>query len=66
VPATRVGLYVPDVITAVFAGSVPGVAESQITEWPFDGVAQVNVTVPAATVSGVGEKKLLLTVTLAV
>src|SRR5690242_19387484 len=52
-------------MTEVFVGSVPGPL-SQITEWPFEGVDHVKVTVPAATVSGVGEKRLFLTEMLAV
>jgi hypothetical protein len=60
-----VGLYVPDDMTEVFVGSVPGPL-SQMTEWPFEGVDHVNVTVPAETVSGVGEKRLFLTEMLAV
>src|SRR5258707_532543 len=52
-------------MTAVFVGSVPGPL-SQMTECPFDGVAQLNVTVPAETVSGVGEKRLFLTAMFAV
>src|SRR5258707_6484366 len=47
-------------MTPAFIGSVPGPL-SQMTEWPCDAVDQLNVTVPAATVSGVGEKKSLLT-----
>jgi hypothetical protein len=49
------------VIVPVFAGNVPGPL-SHASVCPFDGVAQLNVTAPADTVSGVGLKKSLPTV----
>src|SRR2546423_6525447 len=46
-----------------FAGSVPGPV-SHVTLCEFDAFDHVNVTCPAATVSGVGLKELLVTVML--
>src|ERR1043166_9275066 len=43
------------------AGNVPGPV-SHVTLWEFDALTQLNVTWPAGTVSGVGLKALLLTV----
>src|ERR1044072_3268190 len=43
------------------AGNVPGPV-SHVTLCEFDALTQLNVTCPAGTVSGVGFKELLLTV----
>ncbi|HZE94413.1 MAG TPA: hypothetical protein VEZ49_06860 [Gemmatimonadales bacterium] len=65
VPACSVGWYVPVVMVDEFAGKAAGPV-SHVTLCELDALVHVNVTWPAGTVSGVGLKKLLLTVRLVV
>jgi len=54
-------VYVPEVIVLELAGSVAGPV-NHVTLCPLEAELQVNVTVPAGTVSGVGENELFVTV----
>jgi hypothetical protein len=60
VPADSETGNVPVDIVVEFAGAVG--PESHVTLWLLAPLDQEKVTVPTATVSGVGEKKLLETV----
>jgi len=61
VPATSVGWYMPDDMFDELAGKVPGPV-SHVTLWVVEPLAHENVTFPAGTVSGAGEKEKLATV----